>query len=156
MEIQIGWIGNLMPIWSFILVFAVIYALLSKTKALGENKFIHLVVSLAISLLFLVSTKASKYLQLTMPWVVVFIICLVFIVLFVGVILSGKTFEGFFKPGFGWFLVALLIFFFLYSAVRLFGPITKYIPEAILQPQVYSIVIFCIITAIVAWVLVKK
>jgi hypothetical protein len=151
--VDISGVAGFMPIWGFLLVFVVIYALLGKTKVLGENKFVHLLVSFGIAIIFLVSAQATEYVQTVTPWVVVFIISLVFIVLLVGVLLAGKSFEEFFKPGFGWFVAIVLIALFVFSAIKIFGPS---MPQLSLQPQLWGIGILIGIVVFASWLLTKK
>jgi len=156
--IDLSGLSTFIPVFGFLLVFTVTYALLGKTKALGENKFVHLLVSFAVSIIFLVSANAVEYVKVVTPWFAAFVISLLLIILVVGLI-KGNI-EDFFKPGFGWFIVIVLILIFLFSAISLFGTtLTKYLagPKTfLLQPQVLGVVILLVIAAIVSWLLVRE
>ncbi|MCX8194443.1 MAG: hypothetical protein N3G19_03770, partial [Candidatus Pacearchaeota archaeon] len=85
---------------------------LGKTKVLGENKFVHILTSYAIAIIFLASTSASEYLRIAIPWFATFVVSLLCIALVVGLI-KGNV-EDFFKgKGFAWFIVIVLIILFL-------------------------------------------
>lgn len=151
--IDISGVAGFMPIWGFLLVFVVIYALLGKTKVLGENKFVHLLVSFGVAIIFLISAQATEYVKTITPWVAMFIISLVFIVLLVGVILTGKSFEEFFKPGMGWIIAIALLAIFVFSAIKIFGPS---MPQIALQPQLIGVGLLVVIALFASWLLTKK
>ncbi len=156
-EIDLSGIATFIPVFGFLLVFTVIYALLGKTKALGENKFVHILVSFVVAIIFLVSANAIKYVEIVTPWVAAFVVSLLFIVLIVGLI-KGNI-EEFFSKKFGWFLVVVLILIFVSSAIYIFGDVIgKYItPKEILaSPQIIGIVILLAVTVFASWLLTRK
>lgn len=154
--IDISGLTTFVPVFGFLLVFVVVYALLGKTKVLGENKFVHLLISFAISIIFLVSAQAIKFVEFTVPFIAIFIISLVFVGLIVGVI-KGNI-EEFFQPAFGWLIVVVIIIFFVFSAIHVFGvAMSEYAPaQFVLQPQVLGIIILCAVAFIASWLLTRK
>ena len=44
-----------MPILAFVLVFVVVYAVLVKSKIFGDNNFIYSIISLVVSLIFILT-----------------------------------------------------------------------------------------------------
>src|SRR3972149_8335366 len=101
---------NYLPILSFLLVFTVVFAVLAKSKILGESKFVNLFVSFLVSTIFVSFTGARDYVNLVTPWFGVFIVISLFILALVG--FSGKIPEGFTK-GLGAILVVALLVVFL-------------------------------------------
>jgi len=158
-DIDLTGLGTFVPVFGFLLVFVVTYALLSKTKLLGENKFVHVLTSFAIAIIFLVSANAIEYVRVVTPWFAAFIVSLLFIGLIVG-LMGKESLDKVFKPGFAWFIVIVLIVIFLVSAVYVFADvINKYMgePKAFLvQPQILGIVLLVGITIFAAWLLTKK
>ncbi len=151
--------STFIPVFGFLLVFTVVYALLSKTQILGENKFVHILTSFAIAIIFLVSASAIDYVSVITPWFAAFIISLLFIVLIVG-LLKGNI-EDFFKgKGFAWFTIIILIVIFVFSAIYVFADIiNKYMsgPKAfLLQPSVLGVIILVAITMLISWLLTRK
>ena len=151
-------IATFIPVFGFLLVFVVIYALLGKTRVLGENKFVHILVSFAISIVFLVSANAIEYVRIVTPWFAAFIVSLLFIILIVG--LMKENVEDFFKgKGFAWFVIIVLIVIFVFSAIYVFADlINKYMagPKAfLLQPTVLGVIILVAITVLASWLLSK-
>ncbi len=71
----------IMPIFIFIFVYAISYALLSSRKFLGENKGVHAIVSLVFA--FFISTTAFNFafIQYFVPSVVLILIVIVFTLL---------------------------------------------------------------------------
>ncbi len=158
-EIDLSGISTFIPVFGFLLVFVVVYALLGKTKVLGENKFVHILVSFAISIIFLVSANAIEYVRVVTPWFATFIVSLLFIVLVVGLI-KGNVEEFFKGKGFAWLIIIILIIIFLFSAVYVFADlINKYLgtpKQFFLQPTILGIIVLVGITILAAWLLTKK
>ena len=71
MAAETGLVNYFLPIFSFLLVFIVIYALLHKTKILGENQPILLLVSLIMASFFIVNVNLVEYVEFTASWFVV-------------------------------------------------------------------------------------
>lgn len=150
--IDLSGIGTFIPVFGFLLVFVVVYALLSKTKLLGENKFVHIFTSFVVAILFLASTNAIKYVASITPWFVAFVVSLIFIGLVVG-LMGKETLEKVFTPAFGWFIVVVLTIVFIASAAFIFkdlimGPVT-------LPPATVGIIILIAITIFASWLITK-
>ena len=160
-----------MPLFSFLLVFILSFALLSKTKILGNNSFLHTFVSFIIAIIFFVSPTAQKFTKLSMPWVGVFIICLVLIMLTLAFV-GGNIEKVMPSPVLGKIAVVALLIIFLISASNVFGPVIKpYLPggdetggdiyllgvkHVIFHPSVIGSVILIAIAAVVSKVLTNK
>lgn len=157
--IDLSGLGTFMPVFGFVLVFTVVYALLGKTKVLGDSKFVHIFVSFCISIIFLISTNAVEYVKVTTPFFAAFIISLLFIMLLVGMF-KGDLGEFFKGKGFAIFLIVILIIIFVFSAIFVFAPvINQYMsgPKGFfLQPQILGVIILIAVTAFTAWLLSKK
>lgn len=160
-EIDLSGIGSFIPVFGFLLVFVVTYALLGKTKILGENKFIHILVSFAISIIFLVSANAINYIRVVTPWFAIFVVSILLIMLVVGLMPGDKALESVFKPGFAWFIVIVLMIVFLLSAVYVFSDaINKYVGQTpkqfLLKPNVLGVIILGAVTFFAGWLLTRK
>ncbi len=158
MALDFTGLSTMIPVFGFLLVFVVIYALLSKTKILGENKFVHIFTSFCIAILFLVSASAIDYVKVITPWFAAFVISLLFILILVG-LMRGKI-EDFIKPGFAWIVIIILILIFVGSAIYVFADvINKYFAEPkqfLLQPQILGTIVLVIVTLFASWLLTKK
>src|SRR3989344_2586987 len=72
-------IGVYSVVLPFLLIFALSYALLDKTKVLGDNKFVHAAVSLVLAFLFVSSLGAVKFLTAFLPLISVLILIILFL-----------------------------------------------------------------------------
>jgi hypothetical protein len=69
------------PVFTFIFVFAVIYALLQYAKLLGDNKVLHAAISFVVAVFAaLVSSAARQMIEYMVPWFTVFIIFTVLVI----------------------------------------------------------------------------
>ncbi len=161
-------IGNFLPILSFLVVFIIIYALLNKTKVIGENKWWQLFVSFIFATVFISAAGARDYVLNIIPWFAVLVVSLVLILAVVGFI--GKPVEGMNK-GLGIAFVVILILMFFISGIFVFSEyISPYLPwnygyganpdvlniaEWVFSPRVFGAILLLIVSAAVSWVLVK-
>ncbi|MBT3690908.1 hypothetical protein HOG16_01535 [Candidatus Woesearchaeota archaeon] len=76
--LDLGILEHLVPLFSFVFVFLIIYALLQKLKLLGGKSAIDFLVSLTVSLLVILSSSAIELARFMSVWGVVVIVILVF------------------------------------------------------------------------------
>ena len=119
MAIDTSGLNFFMPIFSFLFVFVIIYAVLAKTKIIGENKFVHLLISFIISTVFISFSSLELYVRNIIPWFVVLFI-VVFFILLIG-LFSSKDWVP--KSWLGWVIIGILVLIFLISAIRVFNPV---------------------------------
>lgn len=164
-------VAYFMPIFAFLLVFILVYALLGKTKILGENKFLHLLLAFFVSIIFVSSPAAKEFVFLSVPWLAVFLVSLVLILMtiaFIGI----KTEKAY--PAVTAVVVIFLIVVFLISSINVFGPvINPYLPHAseaaeasgvqevlevkhfFFSPAVLGAILLFAAAAVVSWILAK-
>ena len=113
------------PIFSFLLIFFIIFALLGKSQWFGESSNLNAVISFCIALLFLFIPQARKVVEYATPWFVVLVLFSLFIILmflFMGI---ENTFivSTIKESGLIVFLVfAFIVLIFLTSLGQVFGP----------------------------------
>ncbi len=117
-------LGNFTPIFSFLFVFVIVYALLEKTKVLGENRGLHSMISLCIAFIIFISPAVNQIIVETTPWFVLLFVFLMFLLMsvkFVGIqetefigVLGGKTAS--------WWLIAIALIILLGVSGQIFGP----------------------------------
>jgi hypothetical protein len=150
-------VSTFLPVFAFLLIFAVVYGLLSKSKALGDNKFVHLLTSFSVAVIFLASSSAVQYTKSTTGFFAAFIISLLFIVLIVGLI-HGKV-EEVLGKGFAWFVIITLILIFVFSAIFVFKDLINTLlakPKSLfLDPTIFGIVILVGLTVFASWLMTK-
>lgn len=155
---DISGLSFFMPLFGFLLVFTIMLALLLKTKLLGENKFVNVIVSFIIAIIFATMTNVREYVQNVTPWFVVLVIALFFILIIVG--LSQQKISDIMKPWFVWVFIVVLILIFLIAAVTVFssfsgiwGDISGFVTN---EARIAGAIILLIIAVIAAWVMTKK
>ena len=84
---DLGTLNFFVPLFVFILIFVVLYALFEKTKLFGEEKNIHALVAFTFSILFIIVKPLRDLVTTITPWFVIFFF-LIFI-LIVAVLMVG-------------------------------------------------------------------
>ena len=118
-QVDLSQAAYLTPLYSLVLVFVIIYAILNKTKILGDSKIIQSIVSLVISLIFVSVSDIRGYIEAVTPWFSVLIIALFFVLFLVG--FAIKKPEDIIKPWFIWVFIAILVLIFLVIASNSFS-----------------------------------
>jgi|SRR3989344_2824112 len=166
MAIDISGIQFFMPVFSFLFVFIIIYALLAKTKIIGDNKFVLLLISFIVAIVFMSFSSLELFVRTIIPWFVVLVIA-VFLILVIG-FFSSKDWVP--KSGFGWVVIIVLIVIFLISAIYVFNPVfhpdlgvasgegTSLLQQigSYMSSGVLGSILLIIIAIIVAWIITKK
>src|SRR3989338_5783379 len=87
--IDITGIYLFMPVFSFLFVFLIIYAILVRFKILGDSQFVNLLISFIISIFFMRFSGVVLYVRTLIPWFVVLLVC-IFLILLIGGFASCK------------------------------------------------------------------
>jgi hypothetical protein len=155
----------ILAIMAFLFVFLVVYALLAKTQILGGNNFIHLFVSFAIAIAFVLSPGATEFTVMTIPWIAVLLVVL-FCIILTFALVKGNIEDLVKSPIVSVLLVIVVLVIFLVSALNVFSPfLSQYIPgenqkpgliSFLINPSVLGGIILIIIAAVVSWVMTKK
>lgn len=167
MALNISGIYFFMPVFSFLFVFVVVYAILAKTKVLGDSK-VNLMVSFVMAIIFMNFSSMQLYVETMLPWFVVFLVC-IFLVLVV-ISFSTKDASKLMSPAFAWVMVAILVIIFVISAIKVFNPVfhPEYGITSGPYPQLISqirgvfdsnasgTILLLVVAGVVTWVLVRK
>ena len=152
---DVSWLAYYMPIFGFLLVFTVMYAILAKTKILGEAMGTNLIVSFIFAIIFVSFAPGVRYVQTVLPWFVVLIISLFFFLLIVG--FSQKDVDAFMKPAVSWAVIGLLAVVFLWSAIVVFNPFLQpYIDRFTYDDRISGAVLLLAIAAAASWIMTRK
>ena len=146
-------IAYFLPLFSFLLVFVVTYSVLNKTKIVGEDKWIQLLISFIISTVFVIAVRPREYILDIVPWFAVLVITLFFVLAMTGFVGGLESFG----KGIGRALVWIMLALFLLSAYFVFSDILNEsgIADWIFSAKVIGAIVLLGISALVAWVLVK-
>lgn len=79
--LELGFLQYFSPIFVFVLVFVIVYAMMQFTKFMGDNKIVHSLIALFIAIIFLFSTAASTVILFIAPWFTIFFIFLIFMIM---------------------------------------------------------------------------
>lgn len=168
MALNISGLLFFMPVFSFLFVFLIIFALLTKTKVVGESKFVLVLISFIISIIFMSFSSAELYIRTILPWFVILMV-VVFLVLIIAMF-STKAWDKILTPTFAWIVVGVLILIFLIAAIYVFNPVfhsdlgvtsgqgTSMIEQIryYLGGGVAGSILLLIVAVIVAWIITKK
>lgn len=167
MVVDVSGIGYFGPIFAFLIVFIVMFAILNKTKILGEALFVQLFISFLIASIFVSTVGVRRYVLTIVPWFAVLILSLFFVLLIINFV--GKPVEGMIKI-FGILFLILAVITFLISAFVVFSDVLvpflpggaayqnsdyKNVFEAIIYSRVTGALFLLILSGLVSWVLVK-
>ena len=152
---DVSWLAYYMPIFGFLLVFTVMYAILAKTKILGEAMGTNLIVSFIFAIIFISFAPGVRYVQTVLPWFIVLIISLFFFLLIVG--FSQKDVDAFMKPAISWAFIGLLAVVFLWSAIVVFNPFLQpYIDRFTYDDRISGAVLLLAIAGAASWIMTRK
>ena len=168
MAIDITAVYFFMPVFSFLLVFFIVFAILAKSKILGDSAFINILIGFIMPIIFMSFSSLELYVQTIIPWFVVLLVC-VFLDLMVVGFASGKVTEVLSAKTIGWIVIIILLAIFLLSAIKVFNPIfhpdlgvtsgegTSLIEQLshAMGGRILGTILLVIIAIAVAWVLTR-
>ncbi len=160
-------LGIVAQVAAFIVVMIFIFALLAKTKILGENKAVQVITAILIGIVFASFAGARKYVVSILPWFVILIVILVLLLVIMGFV--GKM--DFMNRGIGIAFLILLIIGFVITAIVVFSnvlgpyfpwnsgvggdPDVLQVTSWLYSARVFGAIIILAIGALVAFWLVK-
>jgi hypothetical protein len=168
MALDISGLFFFMPIFSFLFVVLIVFAILAKTKILGDSKWIIALTSFIVAVVFMSFSSADLYIRTIIPWFVVLMV-VVFLVLLIA-LFSTKAWDKIMSPAFAWVIVGILILIFLIAAIRVFNPVlhpdlgvtsgqgTSFLEQIkdFMSGGVAGSILLLIVAVIVAWVITRK
>jgi hypothetical protein len=123
MALDVSWLNFYMPVFGFFFVFVVMFAILLKTKILGDNAFTNSFVSFIFAIIFITFSPGIDLFATILPWFVILVVVLFFVLIIIG--FSQKEMDSFMKPWLGWVFIIALMVVFLISAVVVFNPVLQ-------------------------------
>jgi len=168
MVADVSVIAYFAPVWAFLAVFIIMFALLVKTGVLGDNKLLILFLSFVIASLFITAATVQQYVLTIIPWMAVLVISLFFILVLIGFVGNAEWMH----KGLGITVVIVAIIVFVVSGIKVFySVISPYFPwsinygtnaEALILSDwlfsgpVLGAIFILILSGIISWVLVKS
>ena len=146
-------LGYFVPIFAFLLVFIVVYALLAKTGILGGSQAVMLFISFILAAFFVVQASLVEFIEFSSAWFGVLVIGLFFL-LVVLAFLPGKEPLSFLTKSnwFSWVVLGVIIALFVISSAYVFNwAINWELVKTWFRSDVAGMVLLLIIAAIVSW-----
>jgi|TARA_B100002003_G_C14081303_1_gene520185 hypothetical protein len=114
--LDIGLLQKFEIIFPFLLVLIIVWGILSYTKFLGDNKFLHSLIALILAVLVLMSDAIREVLNKIAPWFVLLILFIFFMLLLAK---AGGVTDAEIFTEFSWMKITFVIisFFILIYAV---------------------------------------
>lgn len=148
-------LGYFLPIFSFLLVFLIIYAVLIKTKLLGDNLFVPVLISFILSSFFIFNASLVEFIQVSSSWIVVFAVCLFFLLVLL-TFGAGKISEAMNK-NLASAILAGVVLIFVISSSYVFNWVIKWdVLEKWAETKWFGLILLLIIVGVVSWILTKK
>jgi hypothetical protein len=119
MVVSLAPLGYFMPIFSFLFVFILIYALFIKTKVLGDNQAVSLMLSLMLSAFFIFNASLVELVTNASAWFVAFFVC-IFLIVVMLTFTHGKI-DKVMNKQMAWVLLAVVIIIFVVSSSYVFN-----------------------------------
>ena len=121
--LDIGILEYFTPIFVFLFIFAVLYAILDKTGLLGENKGLKSLVAFVLAMMFILTQNLMRLVTIMTPWFIILIVAAMFIImffLFVGA--KPEQVAGVFTEKVTvWVLLIVILIIFGYAITQVYG-----------------------------------
>ena len=113
--VYVGAISYFLPIFAFLLVFIVVYAILQKSKVLGDNASVSLFLAFILASFFIVEAQLVDFVTFTSSWFSVLVILMFFLFLMLAFI-PGDDALAFLGKG-NWFSYVVLVFMIVFFII---------------------------------------
>ena len=147
MPLDVSPLANALPLFGFLIVFILVYAVLYKTK-LVDHWFFQILIAFLVAIVFVVSVGARTYVEQVVPWVGVLLVCLFFVLLILG--FMGKD-VAFLNKSVGILFIVLLL---IILAIPAFFTFPSFF-ERFSDSRWSGAVILVVVAALVAWALIR-
>lgn len=152
MALDVSGLAYFMPIFGFLFVFTITYALLAKIKVLGSSEFANMLISFIISTTFITIASAKLYIANILPWFVVLAASLLFVLVFVG--FSQRNIENILGKRIETVLITLVMIVFFLSGVAVFSSmLMPFIKTIANQEMIIGAMLVCFTGIITSWIL---
>lgn len=125
--VDIGLLSKFAPVFVFLFVFFILYAILTKTKILGGAKEVNLVVSFVLAILFMLTPGVGQVVISVTPWIfILFFLIIVIVTLFLFVGVKDSSIANVFQESsIVWFLVIVILLIFGFVLSQVYGPFVQ-------------------------------
>lgn len=158
MVVSVSAIGYFLPIFSFLLVFIVLYAILKKTKILGSSEPMMLFISFILSSFFIMEASLVDFVRFNSAWIGVLAVMIFFLMALLA-FLPGKEPLEFLTKGnwFSWVILGGMIAFFIFASAYTFNWVVNWsLVNRWTSTDWFGMVLLLLIALVVSLVLSKK
>lgn len=123
--LETGLLNYFAIIFPALLVFAIVFALLDKTKILGENRGINAIIAIVLAFIVMLSANVAEVINLMAPWFVilfVFILLLLMVYKMMGASDQNLTNVITSYKGLQWTIAILGIIIAIAAIANVYGP----------------------------------
>jgi hypothetical protein len=152
MPVSLGAFNFFLPVFSFLLVFIVIYALITKTKLLGEEKFIPLLISFILASFFIIHVSLVDFVIFSSSWMSVIFVLVFFTFLLLAFLPGGLDFLK--KGWVSWAGLGALVVVFIIASSYTFNWAINW--SEIFYTDWLGFILVLLIALIVSFVIAKK
>lgn len=147
----------IMPIISFLFVFILMYALITKTELLGKNNAVALMLSFIVAIFFIVNVQVVELVNLNVSWFVVFFVCLFLILMMLSFTGKDALKAVAENKGVAWGLFAVLVIVFVFASSSVFNWVINWdLVRSWFDESWFGMVVLLVVAGIVSAVLSKK
>ena len=153
MVASVSAIGYFVPIFAFLLVFVVIYALLAKTKILGDAPAVMLFISFVLASFFVMQASLVDFIQFSSAWFGVIVIGVFFLLLLLA-FLPGDSPLSFLTKNdwFSWVMIVVILVFFVISSAYVFNWALDWgMVQDWFRSDWFGMVLLLVIAGVVSW-----
>jgi len=153
MAASLSAIGYFVPIFAFLLVFIVVYALLMKTKILGESSAVMLFISFVLASFFVVQASLVEFVRFGSAWFSVIIIGVFFLMLVLA-FLPGDTPLKFLTKydWFSWAMLIVILVLFIVSSSYVFNWALSWgVVKEWFSSDWFGMILLLVIAGVVSW-----
>ena len=151
-------IGYFLPIFAFLLVFIVVYAILMKTKILGENHAVSLFISFILASFFVVQASLVQFVQEVSGWISTLLVVIFFLLIVVAFAPGDKSLwflNG--KTWFAWIILGVAIGIFILVSSYVFNWVVNWsVVGTWVNSTWFGWVLLVVLALIISKVITKK
>lgn len=144
-----------MPVFAFLLVFIVVYAVLKATQVLGSSEASLIFVSLILAAFFVVEASLVDVVVVSGAWIAVGILVVFFVLMILGFV-PGADLKKFFGSGesnwFAWILLVGVLVAFIVSAAYAFNWVVDWGEvEGWFNTEWFGFILLLVVAGVVSW-----
>ena len=125
--IDLGLLPKFAPVFVFLFIFFLMYAIQVKTKILGSAREVHSAVAFIMAVLFMITPGVSEVVVSVTPWIVIlFFLIIVIVTMFLFVGVKDSTISSVFQESsVAWLLIITVLLIFGFVLSQVYGPFVQ-------------------------------